>query len=161
MRIIFMGSPEFAVPSLDALVEGGHEVVAVYSQPPRPAGRGKGGEIDLIVVRGRTVVFVEVKARAILGAAREAVTANKRRARVYEVTDAGRQQLEAQETRWRMVTLAVCQPLATSSPNWLLAAVSSLTCCGCGSNSSAYATIRSRVITWVRDVKRCPTAKSS
>jgi len=42
MRIVFMGSPEFAVPSLDALVEDGHEVLAVYSQPPRPAGRGKG-----------------------------------------------------------------------------------------------------------------------
>jgi methionyl-tRNA formyltransferase len=41
MRIIFMGSPEFAVPSLDALVEAGQEVIAVYSQPPRPAGRGK------------------------------------------------------------------------------------------------------------------------
>ena len=41
MRIIFRGSPEFAVPSLDALIEVGHEVVAVYSQPPRPAGRGK------------------------------------------------------------------------------------------------------------------------
>ena len=36
-----MGSPDFAVPSLDALVEAGHEVVAVYCQPPRPAGRGK------------------------------------------------------------------------------------------------------------------------
>ena len=42
MRIIFMGSPEFAVPSLNALVQAGHEIVAVYSQPPRPAGRGKG-----------------------------------------------------------------------------------------------------------------------
>lgn len=41
MRIIFMGSPEFAVPALNALVEAGHEVVAVYCQPPRPAGRGK------------------------------------------------------------------------------------------------------------------------
>jgi methionyl-tRNA formyltransferase len=41
MRIVFMGSPEFAVPSLDALVEAGHEVAAVYCQPPRPAGRGK------------------------------------------------------------------------------------------------------------------------
>ena len=41
MRIIFMGSPDFAVPSLDALVEAGHDVVAVYAQPPRPAGRGK------------------------------------------------------------------------------------------------------------------------
>jgi methionyl-tRNA formyltransferase len=42
MRIIFMGSPDFAVPSLDALVDSGHEVVCVYTQPPRPAGRGKG-----------------------------------------------------------------------------------------------------------------------
>ena len=42
MRIIFMGSPEFAVPSIDALAEAGHDLVAAYSQPPRPAGRGKG-----------------------------------------------------------------------------------------------------------------------
>ncbi|SLN58841.1 Methionyl-tRNA formyltransferase [Roseovarius litorisediminis] len=41
MRIIFMGTPEFSVPVLDALVEAGHEVAAVYCQPPRPAGRGK------------------------------------------------------------------------------------------------------------------------
>ena len=41
MRIIFMGSPEFAVPSLNALVETGHDVIAAYCQPPRPAGRGK------------------------------------------------------------------------------------------------------------------------
>jgi methionyl-tRNA formyltransferase len=42
MRIVFMGSPGFAVPSLDALVAAGHEVICVYTQPPRPAGRGKG-----------------------------------------------------------------------------------------------------------------------
>ncbi|MDP9422803.1 MAG: methionyl-tRNA formyltransferase [Pseudomonadota bacterium] len=42
MRIIFMGSPDFAVPTLEALVEAGHEVIAAYTQPPRPAGRGKG-----------------------------------------------------------------------------------------------------------------------
>ncbi|HEY4070084.1 MAG TPA: methionyl-tRNA formyltransferase [Sphingomicrobium sp.] len=41
MRIVFMGSPDFAVPSLNALIEAGHEVVAVYAQPPRRAGRGK------------------------------------------------------------------------------------------------------------------------
>lgn len=41
MRIIFMGTPDFAVPSLRALVAAGHQVVAAYSQPPRPAGRGK------------------------------------------------------------------------------------------------------------------------
>jgi methionyl-tRNA formyltransferase len=41
MRIIFMGTPDFSVPVLQALVDAGHNVVAVYSQPPRPAGRGK------------------------------------------------------------------------------------------------------------------------
>jgi methionyl-tRNA formyltransferase len=41
MRIIFMGTPDFAVPTLDALVDAGHDVVCVYTQPPRPAHRGK------------------------------------------------------------------------------------------------------------------------
>jgi len=41
MRIIYMGTPDFAVPALVALAKAGHEIVAVYSQPPRPAGRGK------------------------------------------------------------------------------------------------------------------------
>ena len=42
MRIVFMGTPDFAVPTLEALLEARHDVVAVYTQPPRPAGRGKG-----------------------------------------------------------------------------------------------------------------------
>ena len=41
MRLVFMGTPDFAVPALDALVAAGHEIAAVYTQPPRPAGRGK------------------------------------------------------------------------------------------------------------------------
>lgn len=41
MRVVFMGTPDFSVPVLEALVEAGHEVVAVYCQPPRPAGRGQ------------------------------------------------------------------------------------------------------------------------
>lgn len=41
MRLIFMGTPDFAVPALQRLVAVGHEIAAVYSQPPRPAGRGK------------------------------------------------------------------------------------------------------------------------
>jgi methionyl-tRNA formyltransferase len=40
MRLAFMGSPEFAVPALRALHGTGHEIIAVYCQPPRPAGRG-------------------------------------------------------------------------------------------------------------------------
>ncbi|WP_424928452.1 methionyl-tRNA formyltransferase [Amaricoccus tamworthensis] len=41
MRLIFMGTPDFSVTILDALVDAGHEIACVYSQPPRPAGRGK------------------------------------------------------------------------------------------------------------------------
>jgi methionyl-tRNA formyltransferase len=41
MRLAFMGTPDFAVPSLAELIASGHEVVAVYSQPPRPRGRGQ------------------------------------------------------------------------------------------------------------------------
>ncbi|SMQ61263.1 methionyl-tRNA formyltransferase [Altererythrobacter xiamenensis] len=41
MRIIFMGTPDFAVPALEALHHAAHEIVCVYTQPPRPAGRGK------------------------------------------------------------------------------------------------------------------------
>ncbi len=40
LRLVFMGTPDFAVPALTEIVGGGHEVAAVYTQPPRPAGRG-------------------------------------------------------------------------------------------------------------------------
>lgn len=40
MRIVFMGTPDFAVPSLKALIEAGHEIAAVYTQPDKPKGRG-------------------------------------------------------------------------------------------------------------------------
>lgn len=53
MRIIFMGTPDFAVPVLQALVEAGHQVVASYSQPPRPGGR-----------RGRQLVPSPVQQKA-------------------------------------------------------------------------------------------------
>ena len=41
MRLAFMGTPAFAVPALDALVAAGHDIAAVYTQPPRPAARGR------------------------------------------------------------------------------------------------------------------------
>jgi len=40
LRIIFMGTPDFSVPTLSALIEAGHEIIGVYCQPPRPGGRG-------------------------------------------------------------------------------------------------------------------------
>jgi methionyl-tRNA formyltransferase len=41
MKVAFFGTPGFAVPSLERLVEDGHEVVLVVTQPDRPAGRGR------------------------------------------------------------------------------------------------------------------------
>ena len=52
MRIIFMGSPDFAVPTLQALVDAAHEVVCVYTQPPRPGGR-RGKELTPTPVHQR------------------------------------------------------------------------------------------------------------
>ena len=40
MRVVFMGTPDFSVPAMAALIDAGHEIVCAYSQPPRPAGRG-------------------------------------------------------------------------------------------------------------------------
>ena len=53
MRVIFMGTPEFSVPVLDALVGGGHDVVCVYCQPPRPAGRGQKERASAVEARAR------------------------------------------------------------------------------------------------------------
>jgi methionyl-tRNA formyltransferase len=58
MRIVFMGSPDFAVPSLDALVQAGHEIVCVYTQPPRPAGRGKGEQKTAVHKRAEALGMV-------------------------------------------------------------------------------------------------------
>ncbi len=48
MRIIFMGTPEFSVSALKALIDAGHEILCVYSQPPRPSGRGKKEQLSPI-----------------------------------------------------------------------------------------------------------------
>jgi methionyl-tRNA formyltransferase len=53
MRIVFMGTPDFAVPVLDALIDAGHDLVAAYSQPPRAGGR-----------RGKALTPSPVQARA-------------------------------------------------------------------------------------------------
>jgi len=55
MRIAFMGSPDFAVPTLDALIEAGHEIAAVYAQPPRPAGRGKKDRLTAVHARAEAL----------------------------------------------------------------------------------------------------------
>jgi methionyl-tRNA formyltransferase len=46
LRVVFMGTPDFAVPALQAIIDAGHEVLAVYTQPPRPKGRGQQVQIS-------------------------------------------------------------------------------------------------------------------
>jgi len=55
MRIAFMGTPAFAVPALDALLEAGHAIAAVYTQPPRPAARGKAMTRSAVQVHAETI----------------------------------------------------------------------------------------------------------
>jgi methionyl-tRNA formyltransferase len=75
MRIIFMGSPEFAVPTLDALVAAGHEVVAAYTQPPRPAGRGKSERPTAVEMRARALGIEVRSPRSLKGAEEQAAFA--------------------------------------------------------------------------------------
>ena len=65
-----MGSPDFAVPTLNALVKAGHEVVAAYTQPPRPAGRGKGERATAVEVRAKEL-GIEVRSPKSLKGAEE------------------------------------------------------------------------------------------
>jgi methionyl-tRNA formyltransferase len=65
MRIIFMGSPDFAVPSLEALVGAGNEIAAAYCQPPRPAGRGKAPRPTAVQQRAEAL-GIEVRTPASL-----------------------------------------------------------------------------------------------
>ena len=55
MRVIFMGTPDFSAPVLQALVDAGHEIAAVYCQPPRPAGRGKKDRPSSVQLRAQAL----------------------------------------------------------------------------------------------------------
>lgn len=70
LRIVFMGTPDFSVPTLSEIVGAGHEVVAVYSQPPRPAGRGM-AEQKSPVQRFAESVDIEVRTPVSLKSAAE------------------------------------------------------------------------------------------
>lgn len=55
MKVVFYGTPEFAVPTLDALVEAGHDVILVVSQPDRPAGRGNTMTAPAVAARAKAL----------------------------------------------------------------------------------------------------------
>ncbi|MBW2252984.1 MAG: methionyl-tRNA formyltransferase, partial [Deltaproteobacteria bacterium] len=65
MRMVFMGTPEFAVPCLEAVVEAGHEVMLVVSRPDKPAGRGQKLHAPPVVVRARELGLAIAQPRAL------------------------------------------------------------------------------------------------
>jgi methionyl-tRNA formyltransferase len=65
MRVIFMGTPDFAVPTLDALVDAGHDVVGVVARPDKPQGRGRKVQSPPTIARARELGLTVKQPRAI------------------------------------------------------------------------------------------------
>jgi methionyl-tRNA formyltransferase len=72
MRIIFMGTPDFAVPTLEALHGAGHDIAAVYTQPPRPAGRGKADRPSPVQLRAEALGLAVRSPRSLRSAEAQA-----------------------------------------------------------------------------------------
>ena len=68
MRVVFMGTPDFAVPVLDALAAAGHDLACAYTQPPRPAGRGKRDRPSPVQVRAEALGIAVRSPRSLKGA---------------------------------------------------------------------------------------------
>ena len=75
LRLAFMGSPAFALPTLDALRAAGHEIACVYSQPPRPAGRGKQERPTPVHAYAQAAGFEVRTPKSLKGAAEQAAFA--------------------------------------------------------------------------------------
>jgi methionyl-tRNA formyltransferase len=75
LRLVFMGTPDFAVPALEALVAAGHEVTCVYTQPPRPGGRGKRPRPSPVQVRAEALGLAVRTPASLRGAAEQAAFA--------------------------------------------------------------------------------------
>lgn len=75
LKLVFMGTPEFSVPCLEALAAAGHEIVAVYAQPPRPAGRGMADRKSPVQVKAEALGLPVLTPKSLKGAGEQAVFA--------------------------------------------------------------------------------------
>lgn len=75
LKLVFMGTPEFSVPCLDAVVAAGHDIVAVYSQPPRPAGRGMADRKSPVHARAEALGLPVLTPKNLKGADEQAAFA--------------------------------------------------------------------------------------
>jgi len=76
MRLVFMGTPDFSVPALDALVNAGHEIAAVYTRQPRPAGRGKNDRPSPVQARAEALGLPVRHPKSLKGAEEQAAVAD-------------------------------------------------------------------------------------
>ena len=65
MRVLFMGTPDFSVPTLDALMQANHEIVCVVAQPDKPKGRGKKLVSPPTIMRARELGIPTKQPRAV------------------------------------------------------------------------------------------------
>jgi methionyl-tRNA formyltransferase len=72
MKVVFMGTPDFSVAALEAIVAAGHHVAAVYTQPPRPAGRGKKERPSAVQRRAEALGLPVLHPRTLRGDAAQA-----------------------------------------------------------------------------------------
>ncbi len=72
MRIVFMGTPDFAVPTLTALIDAGHDIAAVYTPPPRAAGRGLSARKSPVHVAAEAAGLTVLTPERLKGAAERA-----------------------------------------------------------------------------------------
>ncbi|MEO8685797.1 MAG: methionyl-tRNA formyltransferase, partial [Devosia sp.] len=75
MRIVFMGTPEFSVPTLLEIISSGHEVVAVYTRAPKPAGRGQAERKSPVHLAAEAAGIPVFTPRSLKGADEQAVFA--------------------------------------------------------------------------------------
>jgi methionyl-tRNA formyltransferase len=75
MRVVFMGTPEFAVPTLSEIVSSGHEVVAVYTRAPKPAGRGQAERKSPVQLAAEAMGIPVLTPRSLKGADEQGVFA--------------------------------------------------------------------------------------
>jgi methionyl-tRNA formyltransferase len=72
LKLVFMGTPEFAVPTLAEIAAAGHDIAAVYTQPPRPAGRGMEAQKSPVHVFAERAGFPVLTPRSLKGASEQA-----------------------------------------------------------------------------------------
>ena len=121
LRVVFMGTPEFAVPSFDAIRAAGHRILRVYTQPPRPAGRGRRPRPGA-VHRAAAASGIDARTPSTLEGERLPPPPRRHRCRRLRPSPAARYPLRPASRLPERPRLAVCRagaaPRRSPAPSW-------------------------------------------